>query len=255
MKITAHSLTEGLYAYSGLYIQKRQPIIVLAPGRVGSMSLLSDLRAHDFFAFKVERRVDGRGSAQFAISHILNQRRDAKIISIVRDPIEMLISYFYSKAARGSFKNALEALENSDIPRLQQIFITKVLNTERMTRHVHWFENEFHSLTGIDVYAYPFDTTQKCACFSSEPYDVLIFRTDLPDADKAGCVSKFLHTDSFKVSRGNKRETKPLSGTYKLFKDSLVVPTKILDTIYSAPYTQHFFSENEIREQKKRWSE
>lgn len=247
-----HKLVTALYK---LYIRRLPIVLLYAPGRVGTMGLYKKLLPYPLLTFKIESTaIDKRGTARLAHHLVLNRNRPAKIITLVRDPVEMMIGYFYSKAYWGHLPGAREALEQGDVAALQQCFITQVLQTPRLDYHLYWFEQEYRPQTGIDVFTYPFDPTEKSIVISDKTYPTLIMRTDLSDEEKGQQINTFLNISGLHVDKQNVRETKPLSDTYATFKETLQLPPPLLDKIYTSAYCTHFFSSDEIKEKSAQWS-
>lgn len=249
-----HRIKEGLYAYSGLLMGEK-PVLICGPGRSGSMALLADLRRAGVYAFKVESFFsEHRGSVRFVKKHILSKNR-VHIITLVRDPVSVMASYYFSKAGRGRIQGAKEALENENIDEMRRIFIDDVLRTTRTKRHLYWYEEEFKKALGIDVYAYPFETDKQQTVISHERYPTLILRTELDNDAKKQAVAKFLGITGLTVTLSNARAHKPLYELFQTFKKRLCLPADIIDELYSSPMAQHFFSKDEVRELKAKWSE
>ncbi|MEK7639416.1 MAG: putative capsular polysaccharide synthesis family protein [Patescibacteria group bacterium] len=229
-----------------IHFRKKTPVIIFAPGRVGSMALYSNLMKAGLFVFKLEfTKIGSSSSAKFIKKYIFDQKKPAKIISIVRDPIDILVSYFFSKAASGHIKAAHRAWEAANIQDLQRSFVVDVLNTDRLGLHLYWYEKDFKEATNIDIFAYPFDQNEGFSVVPHETYPTLIFRTEMEDTNKAEIIKTFLNLSDFNLTRENTRSQKVDAALYRLFKDSLVLPSDILNKIYSSPYAKHFLTEKE----------
>lgn len=226
-----------------------------APGRVGSMGLLKNLRQSNTFSFKVESFIsENRGATKFCQHKILNSKRPANIITLVRDPMSIMCSYYFSKCIKGWIPGMKEALADKNIPLLQQTFIDEVLLSERLDSHLYWFENDFIPSIGYNIFDHPFSTENKYSVIKNELYPTLVMRTDLPDSEKSLAVSDFLDCPKITITRENVRSDRPGSDTYAEFKNSLSVPTDIIEKIYTAPVSTHFFSPTEQDEMRKKWS-
>lgn len=248
-----HFLTEAIYAFWGLYVKRKIPVIIYAPGRVGSMALHYELRRAGVFSFKVEKMfMSRRGSTKFAKKHILDRREPVKIISIVRDPMEMLITYYFSL-----FKilpHAKAAADEKDIHELTNIFITECIkNTKRFNNHVRWFETEFEPVLNINIFDHEFNQQKKYILFTKDNKSILIYRLDLADKKKKDIVNEFLDTN-ISIVRANSRAEKNYADVYTLFKNNLNMPAVLVNEIYNTPYAQHFFSTTELAKMRGRWS-
>ena len=250
-----HTVGEGIYATKNLYLHKKSPVLVYAPGRVGSMSLIKNLRKAGVFSFKIESFVsEKRGATLFTKKHILDAEKKAKIITLARDPVAMMATYFYSKALRGWIREATDAHAAGDIPRLQEIFIETCLKTQRLDYHLYWYENDFAPSLGFSVFEYPFDTEKQFSIIEHERFPTLILRTELDDYIKSKAIQTFLGGTPVTLTRENIRTEKKGGEKYNEFKETLSIPVDILDKIYAAPYVTHFFSPEEIMNLKQKWS-
>lgn len=250
-----HKFREATYAYNNLYLQKKSPVIVYAPGRVGSMGLIKNLREADIFSFKVESFAsESRDAAFFCRKHILERGRAAKIITLVRDPLDIMTSYFMSKSDKGWIPGSQEALYNGDTCTMQKIFISEVLQTPRLDHHLFWYENEFIKNLELDIFTHPFDTKEKYSLIENIRFPTLVLRTELDDNKKQSLVNSFLNTNNVLITRENTQQQKKFYQTYLAFKKNLSVPQQALERIYTAPYVTHFFSPEEIKELVAKWS-
>ncbi len=241
------SISKVIWTCKNYYLSRKTPVVVFAPGRVGSMALHKNLLEAGVFAFKVEFYLkDTRGLSNFIQTFVFKRKQPAIIITIVRDPLTMMATYFFSKASAGHLSDAHRAWKNNDVESLQEIFIRDVLQTDRLDSHLYWFERDFKSATGINVYAYPFNKTSKFDYISNTTYPILLLRTEMDDTVKASAVSEFLHIKEFAITRENTRSHKEDAELYKAFNASLKIPTDILKKIYTAPVSQHFLTEEEI---------
>lgn len=250
-----NKIMKGFDTYTRFYLKQEEPVVVLAPGRVGSIALNTSLRAAGAFSFKVEfAERETRGTAGFAVKHIFKKHKPAKLITLARDPIDMMLTYYMSKTNTGWLPEAKQALQNQDLTALQNHFITDVLQTDRFQSHIDWYTNDFQTLTGINVYDHPFDTEKRWSTIEHDTYPTLVLRTELNDHTKTTVIKDFLHLDSFTLTRANTAETKPYREIYQQFKQTLQLPADLVDSIYGHPYCTHFFSEAEIQGAKQKWA-
>lgn len=248
-------ILKAITFYCKLYLKKTEPVIIFAPGRVGSMALHKNLSELGIFVFKLEfLNIGNSGAARFAIKHVFKSQRPAKIITIMRDPVTMMISYFFSKAAAGHLKEAHTAWKEKDVLQLQQLFIKEVLTSYRLDSHLYWYERDFVRATNINVFDHAFDTFNKHAIINHPIYPTLMLRTEMDDTIKATQISNFLHIPIFTLTRENTRSEKPDKELYERFKETLTLPTELLDKIYTAKVCTHFFGPEEIQSLRKQWS-
>ncbi|MCH8840269.1 MAG: hypothetical protein IH831_06255, partial [Planctomycetes bacterium] len=152
--------------------------------RSGSVALLSSLKAHGVFVIGAHyldpKKLATRrrsGSARWASKHIISRRKPAKVISLVRHPIENMLSTF----ARTDYgeqevhqEGVASQIEQVSPEQLSGEFCRAYLDADRHLRPLGWFGNEFQAALGINVYDHSFDKQNGFARFREEPYDVLI---------------------------------------------------------------------------------
>jgi hypothetical protein len=170
------------------------PVIVYQMGKVGSMSIFATLQGSGLPVFHVhrmraeylartleERRALGwnvppinahQGMGLTVHSKVIAAGRRAKIVTLVRDPIARNLSgYFYSLDRIWNIANAHDAISIDDLCRG---FLKRFTHDEPLT----WFDDEFHPVLGIDVYAHPF-LAQGHTTIHTDQVDVLIMRSEL----------------------------------------------------------------------------
>jgi hypothetical protein len=249
-------ITTATHLYTHAYLFRTEPVLVYAPGRVGSISMIQALQSAGIFSIKVEwLDYKTRGTVRFCKKHIVDERKPAKVITLVRDPVEIVSSLFFSKASRGHLPLGHQAIQAYDLAQLQKAFETEMLNSELLPAHLYWYEQEFQPHLGVDVFSHPFDTEKKHGLIADDTYPTLILRTDLPDGDKEQQVKDFLKISNFSIERLNVKAARNKGDLYREFTSQLTVPKTWLDTIYSSPYAQHFFSQQEITDAKQRYGQ
>lgn len=83
---------------------------------------------------------------------------------------------------------------------------------------------------------------KKAGCvFEHAPYDVLLLRTELDDAQKSAALAEFLNYPDLQLKRHNVGDEKIFGDVYKQFKAEVPISQKNLDYVYSSPYATHFF--------------
>ncbi len=251
----------GLEIHIDYYLRRRTPTIVYAMGRVGSNSLYRSLYAHRelvLFAHVLEPknmkiRYGKRGGiAKWAAKHIIQKRNKAKIISLVRNPVECMVSAFAPnvKAERDA-ENGYQHLSSEE---LSDQFRSGYFDQNRHLEKLNWFDSEFGAALGIDVYKYPFDKESGFVQFQRGPWDVLILNTDMSDDRKAQLVSDFLGLTNLKIIHTRVGEAGAYGELYKVFKKRVTVPKSYLHSIINSRYAQHFFTQKTLDTMQQRSS-
>ncbi len=258
------------------FIRRRTPTLVLAMQRSGSVALMRSLEAQGVFAIG-SHSLDPKklathpfsGSARWACKHIIGKRSAAKVISLVRSPIDNILStYARSDYGEQEIHQSGAADQNEPVSpdQLSDDFCREYLQANRHLRPLEWFENEFQAALGVNVYEHPFDRQSGTMQFRDGPYDVLVMRTELPDAQKAKVLAEFIGVPTFamasskSVSDTNRQlpPGKPGDQTdyaekYKILKQSITIPQPYLDAIVDSRYVQHFFTQVEREAMQARY--
>jgi len=237
--------------------------------RTGCISLFHSLYKHGEFALVTHcldvdkiNTVNLSGTAKWACKYIIIPRKRAKIISLVRNPIDNMLSVF----AR-DYLTAKSETHNADKNDLSQQFVVEYLQSDCYLYQLEWFNLEFKSVLGINIYDYPFDKQQGHAQFQQGLYDVLIVQTEINDDKKASLVSKFLGLSNFTMlprssilytisglPPGMPGEKASYSDQYKLLKRHISIPEKYLDIILNSEFSQHFFSKDLLNKTRLRFT-
>ena len=269
-------LIRAIELYFNYFVRRRTPVIVYSMKRTGSTALFHSLNSHGEFALTTHcldpekiNTVHLSGSARWACKHIIIPHKRVKIISLIRNPIENMMSVFArdqlssSTDRDNSDNNNMDCLSAEDIC---QHFITEYFQSERYVHQLEWFDCEFKSVLGINIFDYPFDKKRGYVHFQEGSYDVLIVRTEMDDVKKAYLVSEFLGLSDFNMlcatsvpnatsgmDPGMPGEKASYSDQYKVLKHHVFIPKKYLDIILESRFSQHFFPKEILNKTKERF--
>ena len=233
---------------------RRPVIIVYSQGKSGSSAVAATLEQHGYRAVHVHtmvsheierRKPDYRGTDVEQGAHlwwaetVIKKRlrkltRPLRIIVTIREPVARDISAYFQAMVR----------RQSPLPSNPQ----DLLNPETLT----WFEDEFVTATGLDVYAAPFDSVRGWQRYRTENCDVLIVQQErlMPDA-----FTEFLGKTIGPVKLQNAAEQKSYYHTYDQFVQSVTLPESVVESIYESRFVQHFYSADQIDQFRMRWRE
>lgn len=171
----------------------------------------------------------------------------AKVITLVRDPIAANVSMFFQLLDR--YAGSPAGQPPPDTEELVRIFLQRYLHA----RPLIWFDVEFRTMLGIDVYQHPFPAERGHATLSSGGLDVLVLQLELDDASKVRAISDFLGIDTFEMTRRNVSSTKDYADEYARFKERVTIPQPLLDRMYESKFARHFYSEADRLSFRRRW--
>lgn len=258
------------------FLRRRTPVLIYSMERTGSVVMFSSLNSHGVFVIGSHYLDPTRitaprlsGSALWAWKHLITKRRPAKVISLVRSPLENMLSTF-ARSDYGEREARQSGVASQAAPlspdQLSDDFRRTYLETDRYLKPLGWFTTEFQPTLGINVYEHPFDSQNGYCRIRQEPYDVLILRTEMPDDQKAKLVAEFVGLPSLEMTRpgaasekrGRLPSGKPGDKTYyaakyKALKQNLVIPQAYLDAIVDSPHVKHFFTQEERDEMRAKY--
>ncbi|MCA1607340.1 MAG: putative capsular polysaccharide synthesis family protein, partial [Acidobacteria bacterium] len=146
---------------------------------------------------------------------IIEAGHPARIITSVREPIARNVSLYFE------ILDKLWQTENShhavDLERLLQEFPSKFDHSSTL----RWFDDEFKSVLGIDVYNYDFPRDRGYLRIDTQRYQVLIMRSDLEDTTKIRCIEELLGVKNLSLTPKNVGSEKPYGEVYKKFLENV----------------------------------
>lgn len=242
---------------------RRTPVIVYSMERTGTVAVHQSLLAHKVFALATHsldaaKIPEGRvsGSARWACRHLIEPRREVKLITLVRNPLDNLLSTFARQVYESDPRAAASPEEHDSIARR---FVEEYLGSGRHLGPLYWFENEYRVAVGIDVFEYLFNKNDGFTTLREGSFQALILRTELADDAKAAAIAAFLGLQSFsltppdRVVRRTGREpgvpgaSSPYAQLYSFLRATVAIPPAQLEQITSTPLWRHFIRDDERR--------
>jgi hypothetical protein len=247
----------------------RQPIIVFTMAKSASTSVEVSLmqlpefavwKAHRLYPPRIreyyrERRrrgederyrfVDDLGIALH--DEVIRRRVPARIVVLVREPIGRNFSAYF---------HILDVLwKRDDVYREDPAELAAgFMERGRHEVPIEWFDNEFKPVFGVDVFERPFPHDLGYVQLEAGPHRILILRSDLPDEQKASCLSEWLGRRSFDIVRMNEADEKHYSSTYGAARRALQLQPDYVDAILGSKYARHFFTPDELAGLRLKWS-
>jgi hypothetical protein len=255
------------------------PIVIFQPGKVGSMSVMASLKKrlknmglstavyHTHRLEKIDEQIEFVKKARNAPSKTINKLIESKelrhqidsqpeqnwnVLTLVRDPVAQRVSALF-QLIHEYIPDWQEKLKSGQLtlPKLQNMLFEKEeFDIQRLD---DWFDEQMKPIWGVDVYQLPFDCNLGYHIYKHNPkISLLIVR--LEDLDKVAkqAFYEFIGIRNFSVVHTNTSEEKPYRELYNQFK-ALPLPSKFVDSAYSARYARHFYSEEERQAFRKKW--
>ncbi len=180
---------------------------------------------------------------------VIQAKRPARFISLVREPIATNVSYFFFGLQR--WLNLPRQPDPADYPldELMRIFLESFPHESA----VRWFERELQSTLGIDVYGSPFPFDAQRQSFENGPWKLLVLRTDMADGRKAAAISEFLGRDVPVIPRANRADERRSPYRYDEIRMEMRRHPNYVNRLLDDRFTEHFFSREEIEAIRATW--
>ena len=253
------AVKEYMYVFWHLHVKPSEPVILYQMGKVGSTSIRESLKRHGVHpVFHVHRmnplNIEGTRAAfvkrgqvppydrtgAYLYRNVVQNKKKARIITIVREPVSRNISAFFQNyellsgvdyLQNGSTKNELVSRFLANYP--HQVPLT-------------WFNVEMKQTLGIDVFSYPFPKKKGYLIIKQGNFELLILKLDLPDTIKEKIIGNFVGLVDFKLRRHNTAQNKKYAKTYKDFTTGVSLPYTYVKQLCDSKYSRHFYSKSEL---------
>lgn len=272
-------------------IEGTSPIVVWQMGKVGSSTLLKSLenaglkdpifrihgyksmvRAENFlkqFGVRLNYTPKLEKAFSLEILHMEtcrfifdSMRKDKtikwRIITMARDPIATMISYFF-QIAINSEANGKPLMINEKIDKNLAMECLKTgfeKFNEKTNLQCAWFDANLKKYCGIDVYKYPFDYKNGFSIIEKDSFRVIVMRAEDLNRLFSDAIGKFLKLDkTLSLTSKNISSNKIYSDAYQYALENIVIPKRICEKIYSSKYAKHFYSEKERERLIQKWSQ
>ncbi len=176
----------------------------------------------------------------FVFNHWLNQH--LKIISLVRNPIEVNISGFFQNIER--YYPTLTKMQISELDVNEMI--DKFISLDP-TYPLKWFDKEFRDQLGFDIYATPFSVLG-WKTYLHKKYHILVMQVELQDSEKENIIKTFSKIKNLKLANDNLTSEKWYYNKYLQFRRKLALSREYLDRCLLSEYTKHFYRREKIDE-------
>jgi len=178
---------------------------------------------------------------------LVEKKRQMKIISMVRNPVDRNVSGFF----RGLGQSGLYS---------KKMTVKKAV--EEFTEYYEdyeprddWFSTEMEPALGIDVYSQPFPAEKGYLHIRKDNIDLLILRLELDNSARESILCDFLPADSFSWNRlRNSAKSSIYFPLYKKFREQAVLPEDLLKKFISIRYARHFYTDTELEQSIRFWT-
>ena len=245
------------------------PILVYQMAKVGSSSIVAALEELGLPVFHVHRMDEAhlhamrearraRGWETPPIPphdhlglrirrHLLDRGGRARIITLVRDPIARNFSSYFEHLDQ--IWQTRDAHAHVPIAALTEGFLTRFTHEEPLT----WFDDEMLRATGIDVYQHPFPAAGH-QTIRTDRFDLLILKSELPDAKKAVALAAFLGRSSITLAAKNQTSEKAVGLVFRQFANAIRLDGPFVDRMLESRYARHFYTDAEREDLRRTYA-
>jgi hypothetical protein len=174
--------------------------------------------------------------------HLKLKDTEFKLISLVRNPIDRNISYFFLPGTIAKYGGN----HQMSVEQLQEIFINEFDHDFAL----NWFDDEIKQYFGIDVYSIPFSDS---GIQLYEP-NLLVIQSEIEDQHKIKAIRDFLNTPGFALGPGNRSSAFAYAEIYAKFKEEAKFPEDYLDKMCNSKYFRYFYDEEYIKSVRQKWT-
>lgn len=165
----------------------------------------------------------------------IRNRRPAKVITLVREPIARNISYYFQNLDKILGRDRAHELPLEDI--IHGFPESFPYSDDPLT----WFDYEFAVALDADIYSSGFAAGAPSYRWRAGAYDILVLRVDTSDAEKTFALRDFLDARDLDLRRANMTSDKESAAAYRAFRETVKFPPRYLDHMLESKYAQFFF--------------
>lgn len=258
-------------------MNKDTPIAVYQMGKVGSQTIRKFIEQldmpnpvyhiHLLSPKRLEKSIQNRISNNLAPTVQHNHARQLreyienkdnpslKIITGVREPVSQLISAIF-QTIEVRYPHFIDSDGSFKFQEIRDYLYELILNynINKPNQNCNWFDTEFKSALGINVYAYEFNHIDGYSIISSNNIDILILRLESSHVWNEA-IAYFLDKENLiQPTSKNISAQKKYGNVYQKIISELRIPIPVLKKIYSSKYCQHFYTQEMIDSFIKKWS-
>ncbi|MAF64005.1 MAG: hypothetical protein CL680_21420 [Blastomonas sp.] len=268
---------------NSLMSEQKIPVLIYQQGRVASTSVYESLKnsfphipiyhLHTLSAERADeelRKLKGNNERSFHYLHLgkifgklinsrafKNKKEPWKVITIFRDPIEILMSLYILHLEKNEEKIISAYGSLSEQNSLKYIKEKMEADDPRNWEIVTWFDSVFKKEIGVDIFAKKFDPVKGYQIIKNDNFEVLIMKfEELSKAYKYG-VSELLGlpVDRLDIEYTNLHNNKSAADLQRYIRSELRFNEKFLDQIFDSKVYKHFYSSQQLTHLKSKWLE
>lgn len=224
-------------------------VLIFQPGKVGSNTVSCSLAKQGINTVHLHVFPECLREHKRFIQERLNP---VKIITLVREPIGRDISDFIQYFGWDYLMIDRMHLEKMD-SNIEDRLIDSLRNQCNMGDgfEFDWFHTELETLTGIDVFQYPFDRDRGYVLISEGKYEILVLTLEKLK-ENSRIIGDFCGIGNFVMENANEAKGKRYKYLYENLMEKVRIPQDVIDKyFYGNKSMDYFYSDDE----KKRFLE
>ncbi|MFO0782223.1 MAG: putative capsular polysaccharide synthesis family protein [Phycisphaerales bacterium] len=193
---------------------------------------------------------------------IVQPRKPAKFIILVRDPVAVAASSFavgedwndpsLAPFSFGSVDHRDHAAAPSPdaLAALEKVFYDGRFPWQIMAR---WFDEDVLPALGWDVYAQPFDRAAGILRTQHGPWEILVLRADLPDERKSEAIAQFTGLPALDLRKENSARERGHSARAAAVRQAIARRPHAVAQLLDSRFTRHFWTAEQIAAMRAQW--
>jgi Putative capsular polysaccharide synthesis protein len=184
-----------------------------------------------------------------------NPNLPCKIISLVRDPIAVVVSSVFQNPHFAA--ESLTTHEDTIDPEKAIQYLNRKLREPSTFSYVNqWFDKELKRVLDVDVFAKPFPVDVGYAVCRNRKVEALVIR--LEDLSQRGpkAISEFLNLDAALVLEQRNVRNELMGGeSYGQVLKRICLSPSVCREIYSSKFVRHFYDDAMIEQLVSKWTQ
>ena len=202
---------------------------------------------------------------------IVQPRRPAKFIILVRDPVAVAASSFAvgddwrdpslapfsfdrvdsaDRAERTDRSDHAAAPSTDALAALERVFYDGRFPWQIMAR---WFDEDVLPALGWDVYAQPFDRAAGVLRTQHGPWEILLLRADLADERKSAAIAQFTGLPVLDLRQENSARERGHSARAAAVRQAIARRPQAVAQLLDSRFTRHFWTDAEVAAMRAKW--
>lgn len=224
------------------------PVIILQPGKVGSMSLFRSLQK-TYKGPVIHSHTFANKDDSYSVRKLVKWHQSGKpfyVISFIREPISRNVSAFFEIYEH--YMGVHPRHSKHTVQELKSIFLRDYDHNGGAI----WYRQYLESTLGIFPTQLPVHAPGYLRTTAGN-IEFLMLKAELHDHEKIRLVKDFLGIAELNLVNINIAEKKDYATQYAEFKKTVRFSSEHVEALANCPYTRHFYNDHELNEMRRKW--